>query len=166
LLEKTGITYLQLINCEADDIIASFVSQRQDASFFDVFTRDKDLLQLINEEVNILKYIDGKITLYTQDNFQQEYGFLPSSYIDYLSLLGDNIDNIEGIKGIGPVSAKNLIQSFGTVENIYQQIDNVPENTKKLLENKQEIVFLNKKIISLEKNIVLPTDKIKNCDFD
>ncbi|CAG8653794.1 5851_t:CDS:2 [Ambispora gerdemannii] len=118
----------------ADDIIASFVSQKQSMSFFDVFTRDKDLLQLINEEVNILKYIDSKITLYTQENFRQEYGFPPSSYIDYLSLLGDNVDNIEGIKGIGPVSAKNLIQQFGTVENIYQQIDNVPENSKKLLE--------------------------------
>src|SRR5437764_12577085 len=118
-----------------------------------MFTRDKDLLQLLNKNINILKYIDGKSTSYTYEDFCQEYNFVPNHYTDYLSLLGDNIDNIEGVKGIGPVSAKKLIQQFQTVENIYQKIDNLLENAKKLLENREEMVYLNKKIISLEKNI-------------
>lgn len=164
LLLKTNITYIQLKDWEADDVIASFITQnaKKDTNLtFDIFTRDKDLLQLINENTNILKYIKGKITLYTRKDFQQEYNFCPSSYVDYLSLLGDNVDNIEGVKGIGPVGAKNLIHQFSTAEKIYRDfnkiIENLPDNTKKLLENKQELVFRNKKIISLEKNISLPS---------
>src|SRR5947209_8431715 len=109
LFTKTNIAYIQLVNREADDIIASFITQnsgRYPNMSFDIFTRDKDLLQLITKNTNILKYINGKITLYTTENFCQEYNFLPSSYVDYLSLIGDNIDNIAGVKGIGPVSAK------------------------------------------------------------
>jgi len=132
---------------------------------FDIFTRDKDLLQLLNQNINILKYINGKSTLYTYENFCQEYKFTPNNYVDYLSLLGDNVDNIEGIKGIGPVSAKRLIQKFQTIENIYQEINNLPENAKRLLEDKEEIVCLNKKIIILEKNVELPIEKFKECNF-
>ena|SRR5437868_2976409 len=161
LLKKTNINYIQMVNHEADDLIASFVNQNlknDPNTTFDIFTRDKDLLQLLNKNINILKYIDGKSALYTYENFGQEYNFSPNNYADYLSLLGDSVDNVEGIKGIGPVSAKNLIQQFQIVENIYQQIDNLPENTKKILENKEGIVCLNKKIISLEKNVSLPTE--------
>jgi DNA polymerase I len=169
LLKKSDISYIQLLNCEADDLIASFVSQnlkKYPDITFNIFTRDKDLLQLLSKNVSILKYIKGKFTLYTHDNFCQEYNFEPNNYADYLSLLGDNVDNVKGVKGIGPVNAKSLIQQFGNVENIYQKIVNLPENTKKLLENKEGLVYLNKKIINLEKNISLPADITKNCDFD
>ena len=169
LLKKTDINFIQLVNCEADDLIASFISQstkNNSDTTFDIFTRDKDLLQLLNKNVNILKYIDRKSTLYTYENFCQEYNFTPNNYVDYLSLLGDQVDNIEGVKGIGPVSAKNLISQFQTVENIYQKLDDLPENTKKLLENKEKMVYLNKKIIRLEKNIDLTTEIYKNCDFN
>src|SRR6185437_6616382 len=86
LLEKTGITYLQLENQEADDLIASFVHQKMKDNLsltFDVFTRDKDLLQLLNQNVNILKYINGKPTFYTYENFCEEYKFTPDNYVDY-----------------------------------------------------------------------------------
>ncbi|CAG8765932.1 35333_t:CDS:1 [Racocetra persica] len=168
LLKKTNINFIQLIDCEADDLIASFIQQKTPNAdtIFDIFTRDKDLLQLLDKNVNILKYIDGKATLYTYENFCQEYNFRPNNYVDYLSLLGDNVDNIEGVKGIGPVSAKKLIQQFEIVENVYQQIDNLPENTKKLLTDKEKVVYLNKKIISLEKNIDLSGEKIPECDFN
>lgn len=165
LLTKTNINYIQLIDCEADDIITSFISQntkKYPSLTYDIFTRDKDLLQLINEKTNILKYINRKITFYTVEHFNQEYNFPPNSYVDYLSLLGDSVDNIAGVKGIGPVNAQKLIQQFSTVENIYQKIDNLPEITKKLLENQKELVFRNKKIISLEKNIPLPAVE---CNF-
>jgi len=168
LLKKTGITYLQLESQEADDLIASFVSQKlKDSTHltFDVFTRDKDLLQLLNQNINILKYINGKSTLYTYENFCEEYKFIPNSYVDYLSLLGDNVDNIEGIKGIGPVNAKKLIQQFQNVENIYQEINKLPEITKRLLVGKEKLVFSNKKIISLVENIPLP-DIHEKCNFN
>jgi 5'-3' exonuclease len=140
------------------------------------------LLQLINKNTNILKYINGKIIIYDYRQFFQEYNFAPHNYIDYLSLLGDKVDNIEGIKGIGPVGARNLIQQFRVVENLYQfystltelnsQIfyskltPNVPENFKKLLEGQAELTLRNKKIISLEKNVLLPAEKFEKYDFN
>ncbi|CAG8470544.1 17633_t:CDS:2 [Gigaspora margarita] len=165
LFTKIKITYLQLVDCEADDVIASFVTQNahKPELTFDIFTRDKDLLQLINQNTNILKYIKEKLTLYTQQNFHQEYNFFPSNYVDYLSLLGDNVDNIEGVRGIGPVNAKKLIQQFHTVENIYQASDALPDNVKNLLIDKQELVFCNKKIIGLENKLTLP---LLTCDFN
>ena len=159
LLDKTNIACLQLENQEADDLIASFVNQKikdNSSLTFDIFTRDKDLLQLLNQNINVLKYIDGKSTLYTYENFYEEYNFAPNNYIDYLSLLGDNVDNIEGIKGIGPVNAKKLIQQFQTIENIYREINILPEITRYLLVGKEKLVFNNKKIISLVENISLP----------
>ncbi|RHZ35302.1 5'-3' exonuclease [endosymbiont GvMRE of Glomus versiforme] len=168
LLKKTNISYIQLTNFEADDLIASFINQitKIDPNLiFDIFTRDKDLMQLINENTSILKYINKKLTFYTHEHFFKEYNFLPKNYIDYLSLLGDDVDNIKGIKGIGPVSAKSLIQCFSTIENIYQKLDTLPESIKNLLMNKQEVVFLNKRIISLEENIPLSIKKNEIREF-
>ncbi|CAG8589978.1 13117_t:CDS:1 [Ambispora leptoticha] len=168
LLEKTNITYLQLENHEADDLIASFIKKNQEKNsqiIFDVFTRDKDLLQLLSQNINILKYINGKTTLYTYEIFCQEYNFTPHNYIDYLSLLGDKVDNIEGVNGIGPVNAKKLIQQFQSVENIYQKINNLPEITKHLLIDKEKLVLVNKKLISLAEDISLPIDIYEKCNF-
>lgn len=170
LLKKTNLTFLQLIDCEADDLIASFVEQNQKKYphfKFDIFSRDKDLLQLLSSYTSILKYDKKKkMILYDRENFFQEYGFSPLNYVDYLSLIGDQVDNIKGIKGIGPVGAKKLVQQFGEVENIYQNLNQLPINIQKLLEGQQELVYQNKKIINLVKNITLPVDIDQKCNFE
>jgi len=158
-----------MVDCEADDLIASFIFQSKKIypnATFDIFTRDKDLLQLLSKNVNILKYVEGKITHYTFNHFCQEYDFSPSNYLDYLSLLGDNVDNIVGVRGIGPVIAKKLIQQFQTTENIYKNLSILPKNIEKLLENQQKLVCVNKKIISLVNNIPLPSDLCQKCEFN
>jgi DNA polymerase-1 len=168
LLEETNIKLIQVVNHEADDLMASFVSQQNKENIFidlDIFTRDKDLLQLLDKNVNILKYIEGKSKIYTQKDFYQDYGFSPNNFVDYLSLLGDNADNIKGVNGVGPVNAKKLIQQFGTIENIYKKIKEAPEKNKKILENQEEIAYLNKSIIKLDKNITFSPEEIKNWNF-
>jgi DNA polymerase I len=158
-----------LLDCEADDLITSFVKQNKKIHsklVFDIFTRDKDLLQLLDKNTNILKYVKGKITLYAEEDFWKEYNFPPRNFTDYLSLLGDNVDNIKGVRGVGPVNAKSLIQQFYTVENIYRQKDDWSENNKKLLEDNQELVYDNKKITSLVENIPLPTHLYEKCHFN
>ena len=169
LLTTCKIANMQLDNCEADDVIASFVSQNSKKNpelVFDVFTRDKDLMQLINKNINVLKYKNKKIFLYTEDDFFQEYNFHPTNYLDYLSLLGDKIDNIKGVNGIGKVGAKNLIQQFSSVENIFLALDNKRklETLSKLLENNKKLVLKNKEIIDLKKDIKLSID-VKKCRF-
>jgi len=79
-----------------------------------------------------------------------------SHYIDYLCLLGDKSDNIQGVNGIGTKSAQQLIQKFETVENLYQNINQLPVKKQKLLAENQQLVSQNKKMITLKKDLILP----------
>ena len=167
LLMQSGIPLTKLINFEADDLIASFVSQnsRSDSSWtFNIFSQDKDLFQLLSNQVNIYRYIKGKIISLTYQEFYQEYKFSPSSYVDYLCLLGDKVDNIIGVNGIGTKSAQQLIEKFGTIENLYQNIHQLTPKTRDLLVKNQELVNRNKQLISLKKDLILPINW-EQCDF-
>lgn len=170
LLEKWKIACLQMVNYEADDLIASCINQMQKILpdyFFNIFSQDKDLLQMIGQNISIIKNINSKIYLYTNSDFQKDYNFAAVNYIDYLSFLGDKADNIKGVKKIGPVTAKHLIRQFNTIENVYSSFDHLPSNIKKLLINTENNVIINKKIITLNQNIILPiNDILHNSFFD
>jgi DNA polymerase-1 len=113
-------------------------------------------MQLLSPQVSICRYTKGEIVPYTYPDFCREYNFSPASYIDYLCLLGDKSDNIPGISGIGIKSAQQLIQKFEKIENLYQNISQLPIKTQKLLAESQPLVYQNKQLITLKKDLVLP----------
>lgn len=76
--------------------------------------------------------------------------------MDYLCLLGDKVDNIVGVNGIGEKTAQHLIQEFGAIENLYQNINQLTPKIQDLLVKNQELVNLNKQLISLKKDLILP----------
>jgi DNA polymerase-1 len=159
LLSQSGIPSTKLENFEADDLIASFVSQNSQLQpdwTFDIFSQDKDLLQLLSPKVNIHKYAKGEIINFTEKGFWQEYNFAPCNYVDYLCLLGDQVDNVAGINGIGTKSAQQLIQNFGSLENLYQNIQQLPTKTQELLSKNQKLVLQNKQLITLKRDLDLP----------
>ncbi|CAI2196988.1 18666_t:CDS:1, partial [Funneliformis geosporum] len=125
----------------------------------------KDLLQLLSPQVSIYRYSKGIISPFTYTEFCQAYGFVPFNYLDYLCLLGDKSDNIAGVNGIGTKSAQELVQKFGTVENLYQNIHQLPVKTQELLGNKQQLVYQNKQLITLKKDLNLPISW-EQCDFN
>ncbi|CAJ0748144.1 19032_t:CDS:1, partial [Entrophospora sp. SA101] len=98
----------------------------------------------------------GEILAFSEQDFRQEYNFPPSNYIDYLCLLGDQVDNIQGINGIGTKTARQLIQNFGTVEELYQNSQQLSPKIQELLTKNQGLVFQNKQLITLKKDLVLP----------
>jgi len=168
ILPQIGLTYAKLEMEEADDLIASFISQnskRYPKEIFDIFSQDKDLMQLISPQINILKYIKNKNTIFTYEDFLKKYQFFPSKYVDYLSLLGDKSDNIKGIEKIGIKKAQQLIEHFGSLENIYQKLDEFSEKMRSLLIDSKRLVFQNKQLISLKKDITLAIDW-NSCDFN
>lgn len=114
------------------------------------------MLQLLSSQVSICRYTKGEITLFSCSEFCQEYSFAPHNYVDYLCLLGDRSDNISGVSGIGIKSAQQLIQKFETVENLYQNINQLTAKTQKILAESQQLVYQNKKLITLKKDLVLP----------
>ncbi|RHZ37611.1 5'-3' exonuclease [endosymbiont GvMRE of Glomus versiforme] len=168
LLAQSDVPLIQLANFEADDLIASFLAQNEQLHSdynFVIFSQDKDLMQLLSPQVKIYKYVQGEILAFTEQDFWQEYNFSPHNYIDYLCLIGDQVDNVQGVGGIGPKTAQQLIQNFGTIEKLYQNSQQLPPKIQELLTKDQELVFQNKQLITLKDDLVLPISW-EQCDFN
>ncbi|HEG8224286.1 TPA: DNA polymerase I, partial [Campylobacter jejuni] len=154
MIEKMGFISVSQEGYEADDIIASFVKTCEDRDIFvRIITQDKDLYQLIK---------DGKTSIYSPISKNdcdeaaclEKYGVKPNQIRDFLALCGDSSDNIPGVKGIGAKGAKTLLDEFGSIEGIYENLTLVRnERSRNLLLEGKENAFLSKKLASLYDNL-------------
>ena len=163
MIEKMGFCSLRVEGYEADDIIASFIKNNpQDDLQIKVVTHDKDLYQLISPRVSI--YSPAKKELYDRDGCYEKYGVYPEQVRDFLALTGDSADNIPGVKGIGDKGAKKLLDEFGSIENLYTNLNQVRnERTKNLLFDGKENAFISKRLASLYDG--LNTPDLQNAKF-
>lgn len=132
VVEAFGIPIFIKQGYEADDVIGTVVTQVQKHTTKSkepitsiIVTGDKDLLQLVNEnktEVYLLKKGLSEFELYNEAKVNEVFGFGPDCLIDYKALRGDTSDNIPGVKGIGEKTASDLIQTFGSLDEIYKQV--------------------------------------------
>ncbi len=159
---------------EADDIIGTAVCKAEEKGLESfVITPDKDFNQLVTEKVKIVR--PGKsteeIVFYDVKKVNDEFGFEPKQMIDYLALIGDKSDDIPGIAGIGPKTALPLIQKYGSVESIYEHIDEIekPALKKKLVEGETN-AFLSKELATIHCEVPLEFDfekaRMSEPDFD
>lgn len=152
-INALGIKTLIKPNYEADDIIGTLATQAENFQV-EIVTGDRDALQLINEKICVLLTKNNKVDKYDEEKFLQEYGFAPKKLVDFKGLSGDNSDNIPGIKGIGIKTATKLLQEFGSLEEI---LDNVEEITSKkfreLIKNSVEIAKISKKLAEINCNV-------------
>ena len=144
-LDYMGVRRLELAGWEADDLLGT-VARRCEAAGWtcDVVTGDKDSLQLITDSTHVfnVKTRMGQTDTieYTPERFREEYGFEPIRMIDLKALMGDSSDNIPGVPGIGEKTAKDLLVRFGTVADIYRNLDALdikPGVRKKLTEGRE-----------------------------
>ena len=144
-LDYMGVRRLELAGWEADDLLGT-VARRCEAAGWtcDVVTGDRDSLQLITDSTHVfnVKTRMGQTDTieYTPERFREEYGFDPIRMIDLKALMGDSSDNIPGVPGIGEKTAKNLLVRFGTVADIYRDLDALdikPGVRKKLTEGRE-----------------------------
>ena len=144
-LDYMGVRRLELAGWEADDLLGT-VARRCEAAGWtcDVVTGDKDSLQLITDSTHVfnVKTRMGQTDTieYTPERFREEYGFDPIRMIDLKALMGDSSDNIPGVPGIGEKTAKDLLVRFGTVADIYRDLDAPdikPGVRKKLTEGRE-----------------------------
>ena len=144
-LDYMGVRRLELAGWEADDLLGT-VARRCEAAGWtcDVVTGDKDSLQLITDSTHVfnVKTRMGQTDTieYTPERFREEYGFDPIRMIDLKALMGDSSDNIPGVPGIGEKTAKDLLVRFGTVADIYRNLDALdikPGVRKKLTEGRE-----------------------------
>ena len=164
-IEKMGFKCYSKEGYEADDVIASAVKfARQNDIKVRIVSHDKDLYQLID---------DDKVTLYdplkkmdiNEEKCFEKFGVYPDKIGDYLSIVGDSADNIPGVKGIGSKGAKNLLDEFDSLEDIYKHIDKVrnPRAAKLLLESREN-AYLSKKLVILYDSLDI-SDKFESFYF-
>ena len=151
LMKRFGYPVIEIEGVEADDAIASCAHRLRENGEILVLTADKDMLQLIRTNVKVLRPIKGVSVFKTYDEkaFEDEFGFPPSSFPDYLALIGDKVDNIPGVPGIGPKRASALIQKYGTLENLFEHLDELPEKIAHLLRDRKEELFQWRELIRL-----------------
>lgn len=153
LISKMGFKTAICSGFEADDIIASLANEGRKLGLeIQIISHDKDLYQLIDDGIVYLFDPQKKIKIDAQKCFEK-FGVYPCQFTDYQSLLGDSSDNVPGIKGIGKKTAESLIADFGTLENIYDNLDKIKSKrwVELLLENK-EMGFLSKQLVTLRKD--------------
>ncbi len=146
---------------EADDVLAA-LSQQAVEQGLDVIivTGDTDTLQLVNPHVKVLlsgrKFTDSK--MYDEAAIRERYGLEPEQLVDFKSLKGDPSDNIPGVPGVGKVTASQLVKQFGSVEEIYQHIDQVQANLRQKLEEREADVRRGKELIQLVADLPIEMD--------
>ena len=160
LVEALGIKYFEIDNYEADDIIGTFAKKTEEDKDFasTIISSDKDLLQLITDEteVKLLKQV-GYIRM-THEEFLNTYGIEPIRMIDLKSLMGDSSDNIPGVKGIGEKTALNLLKEYGTLDNIYENIDNIKGKLKEKLLNDKESAYMSYDLATIYRDVPIDTN--------
>lgn len=164
LIDKLGFPHFYQDGYEADDIIGTLsdlYSKKDDVQVI-IFSSDKDLRQLVNEKV-ILCRPDPKslnnIFLDIEGIFQ-DMGIYPAQVADYLALTGDSSDNIPGVAGIGPKSAEALLKTWGSLDNIYKNLESVvPVGVKKKLTECRDAAFISKSLTIIKKDIQLDLDE-------
>ncbi|MCL2821824.1 MAG: hypothetical protein FWD86_01310 [Firmicutes bacterium] len=163
ILTEMGIKIVQKQGLEADDLIGSLA---QNPIKTVIVTGDKDAFSLIDECTKVAYTKQGitNIALYDTDLFVAEYGFLPKNLPDFKAIAGDKSDNILGVDGIGEKGASDLIKQFGSVENVYLNLDLIKPTVAKRLKDGRESAFLSKRLATIDKNVALDLG-VEDCGF-
>lgn len=149
LIKVLGLPEIKIPNFEADDIIGSAATQWKNE--FDeilIASGDKDLMQFVDGPVKMLDTMKEKI--YSREDVKDKMGVYPEQIMDFLSLIGDSSDNIPGVDGIGPKGAQNLIEEFGTLENILDNAESIKnKRAQTAIMNNKEMALLSKRLVKI-----------------
>ncbi len=171
-LDAAGINRIEKDGFEADDLIGTITRIFEINKFrVIILTGDKDIFQLITENVFVASPQLGlaNIKIFDRSEVEKKLDVSPNQIIEFKALAGDPSDNYPGASGIGPKTASKLIHQFGTVENIYKNINQVEsEKVKEVLKNEKESVYLSKKLATIMTNvdIDLNIEKLKFKNFN
>ena len=133
ILEKSRVEIFEVDGYEADDLIGTIAYQTQNSKLKTqnletmIVSGDRDLLQLVNSHVKMIAPITGltNMLIYDVAKVQEKFGILPSQIVDYKAMVGDASDNYPGVAGVGPKTAANLINEYGSLEEIYKNLEKI-----------------------------------------
>jgi DNA polymerase I len=169
IISAFNIPVVEKLGFEADDLVGTYSKLAQKKGFEVVMvTGDKDFIQLVTD-TSVL-WDPMKDTMKNRSVIKEDMGIEPEQFIDVLGLAGDSSDNIPGVKGVGPKTAIKLIKEFGSIENIYKNLDSL-KSKKKLHENltdSKDIVYLSRDLATIDTSVAVKKniEDFKLEDFD
>ncbi|TET42634.1 MAG: DNA polymerase I [Elusimicrobia bacterium] len=161
IVKALNIPVFEKQGYEADDLIGTLSGKASKEGIETVIvTGDKDALQLVDDSVKVLN--ETKNILYTEKIVKEKMGVSPGQITELMGLMGDASDNVPGVLGVGPKTGTELIQEFGSLENLYQNLSKVKGKLKEKLEKGKEKAFLSRRLVTLVKDIPVEVD-IREC---
>ncbi len=151
IVEGLGVKTIEREGYEADDIIGTLARLAEEKDYLAVIvTGDKDFRQLLSPQISLWDTMKDRVTYY--ENFTKEYGLEPGQVIDLMGLSGDSTDNIPGVRGVGEKTALNLIKEFGSLEGVFEHLEEVKgKKLKENLEKSQEDALLSKELVTIDR---------------
>ena len=159
---------------EADDLIATICNlaqnEKKDLEIY-ILTGDMDSLQLVNDNVKV--YTLGKgikdTVIYDENKVVERFGVMPGQMNDFKALTGDPSDNIPGVEGIGKKTAAEIIQKYGSIKNLYEELSTdtavLKPKVKEALKQNKESAFMSRELVEMKKDCDI-NFKIEECRFN
>ncbi len=155
VVEGFHIPVLRVPGVEADDVMATLAKQAVSHGLEAVIcSGDKDLLQVVGDGIKIYDiYKGGEGKWYAPEDVVERYGVPPERVRDAMALIGDSIDNVPGVRGIGEKTAKKLLEQFGSLEGLYENLDQLKGKQKEKLAEDKENAFLSRELVTLKDDV-------------
>lgn len=166
-LETLAIPTILAPGFEADDIMATLAYQaEQHGARVLLVTSDKDCRQLISETTLMLNVRKNEV--FGASELKSVWGIRPDQVVDFQALVGDSVDNVPGVPSIGPKAAQQLLDQFGSLDNIYANLDSIPGKKKEKLAEHKADAYLSRDLVRLTREcpISLPWEKMRPGSFD
>ncbi|MDR0871059.1 MAG: DNA polymerase I [Planctomycetaceae bacterium] len=164
ILAAFNIPVLAMDGYEADDIMATLCAAESAAKQITLVSSDKDLRQLISENVSL--YSPRKGAFYKTEDLLNDWGITPQQVVDYQSLVGDSTDNVPGVAKIGQKTATELLQQFGTLEGIYDNVNEITGKKKEYLIAGKDNAFLSRQLVKLKGDVPVQIEWREYTGFD
>ncbi|MCX5708011.1 MAG: DNA polymerase I, partial [Candidatus Omnitrophica bacterium] len=163
IIRAYGIPIFEAEGFEADDVIATLAEEAKNHGVATtIISSDKDLLQLVDENVLVLNPQKDEETIFDVSRVEEKFGLKPAQIVELVAFIGDAADNIPAIKGVSEKKAVELIREFGSVEGIINNLDKIsPEKVRLAIEGSIERVRLNRELADLDKKMGLKFDPVK-----
>lgn len=160
LIDAFEIPLIKMAGFEADDLIGSAARKFAPECRVYIVTPDKDLAQLVHDGVTMLKPSkkQNELEPFGRNEIREQFGVEPERFIDLLTLTGDTSDNIPGARGIGPKTAASLLLKYGTLDNIYLHIGELPPKTQASLEAFRPQLDLIRRLVTIDTGIDIGLD--------
>ena len=157
-IKVMGLPYIEQEGYEADDLIATYAKQALEKGHEAVIvSADKDLMQLIRSGITF--YDAMKEKFFTNEDVKEKFGVYPERVVDVQALAGDKIDNIPGVPGIGLKTAAELINEFGSLQGVFDNVENITKpRRKELLKEHENDAKISLKLVTLKDDVVLEHD--------